>query len=98
MRVSRTPDERLIPYHDSGLKFDGRKALQNRIVAFVRGVRGERKNAVTQAQIIRWFKSTCPKFVLEQLDAVCGEGRVRVCMRSLSSGRKASGSYVYEVA
>lgn len=98
MRASRTHDDRLVPYHLAELKFDGPKALQNRIVAFVRGVRGERKTPVTEKQIVAWFRSTHSWFVSAQLSATITDGRVRICQKSLSSGRRSNGAYVYEAA
>jgi hypothetical protein len=97
MYASKTPMERLIDYSATNLKFDGAEALRRRIVAFIKGVRGERKNPVTEKQIVAWFRGTPPAFVKAQLTEVCG-GEVRIAIASMSSNRRASGVYVYEVA
>lgn len=97
MNASRTHTCRLIQYHATNLAFDGATALQKCMVDFVSGIRGERQNPVTEKQIIAWFRGTDPAFVRKQLDVVCNDGRVRICRRSLSSGRRANGDYVYEV-
>lgn len=98
MLASRTSFARLIPYNAPNLTFDGATALQKRIVDFVGGVRGNRKNPVTEKQILDWFNVTDADFVREQLQAVCDDGRIRICRRSLSSGRRHNGGYVYVVA
>lgn len=60
---------RKIAYHAvSG--YDGRAALKREIVRFVRGIRGARECAVTQEQIVAWFRAT---------DAAC----VRRCILDL---------------
>ena len=63
MRAARTHDDRLINFADPALKFDGAVALRKRIAAFVRGIKGERLNLVSEKQIVAWFKSTPPAFV-----------------------------------
>lgn len=96
MRSSRTSPCRLIQYHADNLAFDGAAALQKQIISFIRGIRGERQAPVTEKQIIDWFRATDPAFVRLQLTEVCGDGRVRVYPRSLSSSRRHNGSYTYE--
>ena len=97
MRASRTPTARLIQYHATDLRFDGAASLRRQIVGFVRGIRGERQNGVTERQIISWFRGTNPDFVRARLTEVCASGEVRCCMRSLGSGRRHNGGYVYVV-
>ena len=96
-RRSRTPDCRLIPYHDTGLTFDGARELRNQIVSFVSGICGPRQNGVTEKQILERFRSTDPAFVRRHLSDLCVEGRVRICRRSLSSTRRHNGGYLYEL-
>lgn len=98
MRASRTSPCRLIQYHAANLAFDGSAALQKQIIAFIQGVRGERQTPVTEKQIVDWFRATDPAFVRHQLTEVCGDGRVRIYPRSLSSSRRHNGGYVYEVS
>jgi hypothetical protein len=98
MRASRTSPCRLIQYHADNLAFDGAVALQKQIVSFVRGVRGVRQTPVTEWQIVDYFRATDPAFVRRQLTEVCGDGRVRIYPRSLSSSRKYNGGYIYEAA
>jgi len=95
MRASRTSDDKLIPFNGP-LKFDGALALQRRIAAYVRGVNGERINPVSEAQIVRWFRSTDPEFVKTQIAACLAAGSVRIVRRSLSSTRRHNGAYRYE--
>lgn len=97
MRAARTPDARLINFADPSLKFDGATALRKQIASFVRGIKGERKNPVSEKQIVAWFKSTSPSFVKEQLTHVVHDGQVNILRRSLSSTRRHNGAYRYEV-
>ena len=95
MRASKTPTCRLIDY-SARLKFDGAAALRKQIVAYVGGVRGERQNPVTEAQIIAWFRSTPPDFVRARLTEVCGD-QVRCCLASMGGSRiRHNAKYVYE--
>lgn len=96
MRAARTPDARLINFADPALKFDGAAALRKQIASFVRGVKGERQNPVSEKQIVAWFKSTSPAFVKEQLTHVVHGGQVNILRRSLSSTRRHNGAYRYE--
>ncbi len=98
MRCARTHFSRMIDYSANNLTFDGAAALQKQIVRFVEGIRGRRENPVTGRQIDKWFRNTPKNFVDDQLFAVCADGRVRACMRSLSSGRRWNGVSVYEIA
>lgn len=86
-----------INYADPAVKGDGAKSCQAEIVRFVRGIRGPRKAAVTATQIKKWMRATPADFVETQIDAACLAGRIAIRQRSLSSGRRFSGSYVYEV-
>ena len=96
MRASKTPTCRLIDF-SAPLKFDGEAALRRHIVDYVRGVRGERQKAVTEAQIIAWFRGTPPGFVRARLAEVCGE-EIRCCLASLGGARiRHNAQYVYEV-
>ena len=85
-----------INYADPAIKGDGAKACQNEIVRFVRGIRGPRKTPVTAKQICQWFKVTPEAFVEIQIAAACAAGKINIRRRSLSSGRKFNGGYVYE--
>ena len=67
------------------------------IVKFVRGINGQRQTAVTAKQIERWVRFTPQEFVSKCLTDLVSEGRVRMCQKSLSSGRRSNGSYVYVV-
>ncbi len=98
MNCDRTHISRMIDYSAGNLTFDGAAALQKQIVRFVGGIRGPRENPVTDRQINKWFRSTPESFVDDQLFAVCNDGRVRACRRSLSSGRRWNGVSVYELA
>ena len=97
MYASRTPTIRLIDL-SAPLKFDGAAACRKGIVEFVRGVRGERQHAVTEKQILAWFKSTPAEFVRAQLLEACTAGEVRMCSSSMSSSTRHDGRYVYEAA
>jgi hypothetical protein len=97
MRASRTDDSRKLMFHSEDLRFDGRKALRGHIVRFVRGIRGERENPVTERQIVQWFQGTDAAFVRSVLADMVATGELRVCQRSLGSGRLANGAYVYEL-
>jgi len=98
MRASRTHGSRLIMFHSPDLTFDGASALRKQIVDFVRGIRGERKNAVTEKQIVQWFRGTNAAFVRRQIGAACAAGEIRCCAKSLGSHRSHAGAYVYEVS
>ena len=98
MRCARTDISRMIDYSAPNLKVDGAVALQKQIVRFVGGIKGERENPVTDRQINKWFRSTPDNFIDDQLFAVCIDGRVRACRRSMSSGRRWNGVSVYELA
>lgn len=80
------------------LKFDGAAALRKRIASYVQGVRGTRQNAVTERQILRWFRGTPEAFVKARLSEVCASGQVRCCAASLGSARRHDGAYAYEAA
>lgn len=97
MRAARTPDCRLVNFADPALKFDGASALRKQIAKFVAGVKGERKNPVSEKQIVAWFKSTTPAFVKQQITEACAAGKIRCVMNSLSSGRRHNGAYRYEI-
>ncbi|WP_420584884.1 hypothetical protein [Ruegeria sp.] len=88
----------VINYADPAIKGDGAKSCQCEIVRFVRGVRGPRKSPVTATQIKKWLRATPDEFVEEQIDAACAAGKIIIRRKSLSSGRRFNGSYVYEVA
>jgi hypothetical protein len=98
MKASKTPACRLIEYHAANLSFDGAAALRQQIMAYVRGVRGQRLTPVTEKQIIDWFRATDAAFLRRQLTEVVALGQVRICSRSLSSNRRHNGGYVYEIA
>ena len=97
MHASTTSPDRLTMFDAPNLKGDGAAILQRRIAAFVRGVRGARKNPVSEAQIIAYFRATDPDFVREQLSAACDAGTVQIVRKSLSSGRRHNGAYRYEI-
>ena len=95
--ASKTPTCRLIDY-SAPLKFDGAAALRKQIVAFVGGVRGQRQNPMTEAQIIAWFRSTPAEFVRARLTEVCGKDGVRCCLANMGGSRiRHDARYVYEV-
>jgi hypothetical protein len=94
MRTARTPDARLINFADPALKFDGAAALRKLIASFVRGVKGERQNPVSEKQVVTWFKSTTPDFVRKQLTEAVGAGEVRIVRQSLT--RRTNRAYRYE--
>ena len=95
MRASKTPTCRLIDY-SAPLRFDGAAALRKQIVACVGGVRGERQNPVTEAQIVAWFRSTPADFVRARLTEVCGD-RVRCYLASMDGSRiRHNAKYVHE--
>lgn len=85
----------VINYADPACK-DGKKHCQNEIVRFVRGIKRPRKNAVTKTQICNWLKVTPDDFVQEQIAAACNAGKIYIRQKSLSSGRRFNGAYVYE--
>ncbi|WP_171232195.1 hypothetical protein [Ruegeria sp. HKCCA4812] len=76
---------------------NGAVACQCEIVRFVRGVRGPRKSPVTATQIKKWLRATPDEFVEAQIDAALSAGKITIRRKSLSSGRRYGGSYVYEV-
>jgi hypothetical protein len=98
MKAARTPTPRLVMYHDDALKFDGAVALRKLIAQFVYGIKGERKNPVSEKQIVQWFKATKPEFVKRQITEACASGAIRCVRNSLSSSRRHNGSYRYEPA
>lgn len=87
----------VINYADPACK-DGASACQGAIVKFVRGIRRPRETAVTARQICKWLRVTPDEFVQDQIDAACHAGRIRIRQKSLSSGRRFNGAYVYEAA
>lgn len=87
-----------INYADPAIKGDGAKSCQCEIVRFVRGVRRPRTTPVTATQIKKWMRATPEDFVEKQIDAACVAGKIHIRQKSLSSGRRFNGSYVYEVA
>jgi hypothetical protein len=86
-----------INYADPAIRGDGAKSCQHEIVRFVRGIRRPRTVPVTAAQIKKWLRVTPADFVDEQIDAACNSGRIAIRQKSLSSGRRFNGAYVYEV-
>ena len=85
----------VINYADPAIK-NGERGCQAEIVRFVRGIRRPREAAVTAGQICKWLKVTPDEFVQEQIDAACNAGRIRIRQKSLSSGGRFNGAYVYE--
>lgn len=63
MKCDRTATSRLWPYHDTSLTFDGRVALRSHMLRFIQGIKGVRKNPVTEREIVQWFRCTRPDFV-----------------------------------
>ncbi len=76
MRAARTSSDRVTQFHAGNLTFDGRVALERRILHFVKGVRGQRTKPVTEAQIIKWFAATDPEFTRAALKAVYDSGKI----------------------
>lgn len=95
MYASRTQTCRLIDY-SAPLKFDGIAALRKQIVAYVRGVRGDRHRAVSEAQIVTWFRGTPAEFVKARLLETVASGEITVAGMNLGSHRRANGAYAYE--
>jgi len=91
-------EDHVIDYSSPGIKGDGAAILQRRIIAFVRGIRRPRQNPVSSSQIKRWFRATPPEFVDAQIDAVIISGKIKISQKTLSSGRRFNGAYVYEVS
>lgn len=87
-----------INYADPRIKGDGARMAQNEIVRFVKGIRGRRSNPVSARQIKKWLRHTPSDFVDEQITAACADGRICIRQKSLSSGRRFNGAYVYEPA
>lgn len=87
-----------LDYSHPSIKGDGAAMAQREIVRFVRGIRRPRSAAVTAAQIKKWFRATPGDFIERQIDAACNSGKIVIRQKSLSSGRKFNGAYVYEVA
>lgn len=96
MYHSRTPMPRLLRYNDPGFKGDGAGALRREIAKFVGGIKGDRKNPVSEKQILAWFKSTDPDFVRKQITDACGAGEIR-CVRTSTRTRGHNRAYRYEV-
>lgn len=96
MNASTMSADRLVQFHADGLAFDGARALQRRVAAFVRGVRGKRSAPVTEAQIVAYFRATDADFVRAAITDAVACGDIRIVRRSLSSGRRANGGYSYE--
>jgi hypothetical protein len=67
MKCDRTATSRLWPYHETNLTFDGREALRSHMLRFIQGIKGVRKIAVTEREIVQWFRCTRPDFVREVL-------------------------------
>lgn len=92
-----TAPDRLLPYHDTTVTADGITQLRQRMLIFISGIRGERRNPVTEPQIILWFQATEADFVRARLAELCDRGEVCRCGTSLGSDRRSNGGYVYEV-
>lgn len=98
MRTDRTPMCRMIDF-SGPLTFDGSAALKRRIVDYIKGVRGPRRQPVTKKQIIAWFRSTPSEFVEAHLGELLDAGKVRICRTSLGGVRiRHNARYVYEVS
>lgn len=67
-----------------------------RVYAYIRGLRGPRKHPVTCREIDDHFSEYSRSAVSEALNTLILDGRVRIMMRSISSGRRANGGYCYE--
>jgi hypothetical protein len=67
-----------------------------KVYAYIRGVRGVRKNPVTCRQIDDHFHEYSRIAVSEALNTLVLDGRVRIMMRSMSSRRRTNGAYCYE--
>ena len=87
----------VINYADPAIKGDGAKSCRTEIVRFVRGIRRPRQAPVTAKQIINWMRATPAEFVQEQIDEAILLGKIAIRQKSLSSGRRFNGSYVYEI-
>lgn len=87
-----------IDYSHPAIKGDGAAMAQKEIVRFVRGIRRPRTAPVSAAQIKKWFRVTPADFVEKQIDAACAAGKICIRRKSLSSGRRFNGAYVYEAA
>ncbi|MEM1046507.1 MAG: hypothetical protein AAGL24_10160 [Pseudomonadota bacterium] len=77
---------------------NGRAECKGQIRRFVHGIRRPRENPVTAKQIEQWCNSTPADFVSECIDELLRDGEIRIWRRSLSSGRRANGAYVYTTA
>ena len=88
-------DDRLTKFDSPNFSGDGADTLQRRIEAYIRGVRGIRKNPVSEKEIIAYFCATDPEFVREQLSKTLDGDNIRIVRRSLSSGRRHNGAYGY---
>lgn len=89
MHASKTPMCRLVDY-SARLKFDGIVALRKQIVSYVGGVRGTRKGALSEDDIVAWFRSTPAEFVRLRIAEEVGKG--------LRSTQRPRGGNVYEAA
>ena len=86
-----------IDFSDPGIKGDGARMAENEVVRFVRGVRRPRTAAVSAQQIRKWFRHTPDAFVDAAIDAALLAERIVIRRRTVTSGRRANGGYVYEI-
>lgn len=76
---------------------DGSLICKRRLLSFIGGLKGPRKNPVTTAQIKKRFARQDWDFVNNCLFDLIGEKKISVFNRSLSSGRRYNGVCVYQV-
>jgi hypothetical protein len=92
--VNQSQQDRRVDF--TKVKGDQGAQMRAAIFRFVRGYRGERKNNVTRAQILKHFAATPADFVEGAISDACARGDLNCFPRSI--GRRARGGYVYEVA
>jgi hypothetical protein len=73
-------------------------ALRNAICRYVGGYRKPRVVPVTKEQIKHNFMRTPPDMIERALLDLITSGKMTISARSLSSSRRATGVYVYEIA
>lgn len=87
-----------VNWADPAIKGEGHNRCKNQIIKFITGIHGPRKNPVTKKQIMKWVPHTPSEFVDACIDSLIMDGSISIRQKSLSSGRRYNGAYVYEIS
>lgn len=91
--MSKRGDSRRVDW--SAVKGNALSVCVTQIVAFAKGIRGERANGVSKKQILRWFSGTPADFIERAIWEAIANGKLDCFPKSRTSGRRHNGAYVY---